>query len=112
MDRNAAADLLSRLHQQQSTFYTGGGDADLRLLLTDGIAWHVPGSSPIAGHYHGIDEVIGYFTHRRDLANSTMRMHPRTTRRRRQPDRVSDRRHRHHQTAEPFLVHARALPRC
>lgn len=27
--------------------------------------------------HHGIDEVLSYFTHRRDLVQHTMRMHPR-----------------------------------
>ncbi len=77
MDSNVAADLLGRLHRAQGEFYGGGSDAELRALLTEDIAWHVPGSSPIAGDYHGLREVFDYFTRRRDLASSTMRMHPR-----------------------------------
>lgn len=76
MDRNVAADLLARLHRAQGAFYAGGGDAELRLLLTADIAWHVPGASAIAGDYRGLEEVFGYFTRRRDLASRTMRMHP------------------------------------
>jgi hypothetical protein len=75
VDRTAAADLLSRLHQEQGKFYAGDNDAGLRSLLTEDITWHVPGDSPIAGQYHGLDEVFAYFTRRRDLASSTMRMH-------------------------------------
>lgn len=77
MDRGAAADLLARLHQEQGRLYAGEDQTAVRALLTDDIAWHVPGTSPIAGDYHGIDEVLGYFTHRRDLVQHTMRMHPR-----------------------------------
>lgn len=77
MDTNVAADLLGCLHRAQGEFYAGGGDAELRLLLTEDIAWHVPGASPIAGDYYGLREVFDYFTRRRDLASSTMRMHPR-----------------------------------
>lgn len=79
VDPKAAAALLDALHQAQGRFYAGGADADsvLRRLLTDDIAWHVPGRSPIAGDYHGIDEVFAYFVHRRAIATGTMRMHPR-----------------------------------
>jgi len=51
--------------------------AAVRDVLTDDIAWHVPGTNAIAGDYHGIDSVLDYFTRRRDLANRTFRMHPR-----------------------------------
>jgi len=77
VDHTIAASLLRRLHHTQGDFYSGGDDVGLRTLLTKDVAWHVPGTSPIAGDYHGYDQVLGYFTHRRDLANSTMQMHPR-----------------------------------
>jgi ketosteroid isomerase-like protein len=69
--------LLARLHRAQSDFYAGGTDVDVRALFQPDIAWHVPGTSPIAGDYHGLDQVLAYFTHRRDLAHCTMTMHPR-----------------------------------
>jgi hypothetical protein len=53
--------------------------AGLRALLTDEIASHVPGASPVAGHHHGMDEVFTYFTRRCDLASNAMRMHPRNS---------------------------------
>jgi ketosteroid isomerase-like protein len=74
VDRDAAADFLSRLHLAQGAFYAGGSDAALRPLLHHDIAWHVPGTSPIAGDYRGFDEVVRYFTLRRTLAAGTMRM--------------------------------------
>ncbi len=77
MEHAIAASLLGRLHRTQGAFYSGGDDAELRTLLTEDIAWHVPGRSPIAGDYQGYDQVLDYFTHRRGLANSTMQMHPR-----------------------------------
>ena len=77
MNRDAAADLLARLHQSQGEFYAGGSEAAVRALLTDDVAWHVPGTSLIAGDYRGIADVLAYFTRRRDLAGRTMRMHPR-----------------------------------
>ena len=75
MDRDAALRLLDRLHDAQNDCYAGGGDTALRQLLTSDIAWTVPGRSPVAGQYHGIDEVLGYFARRRDLAAGTFRMH-------------------------------------
>lgn len=76
MDRSVAAELLSRLHREQNAFYAGDHDSGLRSLLRDDVVWHVPGSSPIAGDYYGIDEVFGYFIRRRSIAGSTMQMHP------------------------------------
>ena len=43
-------------------------------MLTDGVAWHVPGRSAIAGDYRGRDEVLRYFTTRRELASATIRI--------------------------------------
>jgi ketosteroid isomerase-like protein len=70
-------ELLDRLHAAQAAFYAGEDDGAVRCVLTDDIAWHVPGDNAIAGDYHGIDEVLDYFTRRRDLANKSFRMHPR-----------------------------------
>jgi ketosteroid isomerase-like protein len=70
-------DLLDRLHAAQAAFYSGQDDSAVRDVLTEDIAWHVPGDNAIAGDYHGIDEVLDYFTRRRDRANGTFRMHPR-----------------------------------
>lgn len=72
------ARLLEDFYRAQAAFYGGGDDtAALRGLLTHDIAWHVPGRSPIAGDYHGHDQVLGYFTARRAAANNTVRVHPR-----------------------------------
>ena len=77
MDRAAAITLLDRLHAAQNEFYGGGNDAALRALLHPDLRWTVPGSSPIAGTYRGLDEVFAYFTDRRDRAAGTFRMHRR-----------------------------------
>ena len=70
--------LLEAFYQAQAAFYAGGDHiADLRGLLADDIAWHVPGRSPIAGHYHGHQEVLGYFGARRAHAKATFRVLPR-----------------------------------
>jgi ketosteroid isomerase-like protein len=70
-------DLLDRLHAAQTAFYSGQDDSAVRDVLTEDIEWHVPGENAIAGDYHGIDEVLDYFTRRRDLASRSFRMHPR-----------------------------------
>jgi acyl-CoA thioesterase FadM/ketosteroid isomerase-like protein len=70
------ADLLSRLHQAQGTFYAGGDDARLRTVLDPDVRWHVPGRNAIAGEYHGIHAVLGYMAARRSLADASLRLHP------------------------------------
>lgn len=74
MDRNAAIDLLDRLHQAQDEFYSGASGAALAELLAPSIAWHVPGKNAIAGTYRGVDQVFEYFRRRRDLADLTFQM--------------------------------------
>jgi hypothetical protein len=37
----------------------------------------LPGENPLAGNYHGLDEVFDYFRRRRDIATGTFRMHRR-----------------------------------
>ena len=46
----------------------------MRELLVADITWTVPGDSPIAGTYHGLEEVLDYFRRRRELAGRTFRM--------------------------------------
>ena len=74
MDRDQATALLDALHVAQNEFYAGGPDARLRRLIAPDVVWTIPGASPIAGTYHGIDEVFAYFARRRDLASGTFRM--------------------------------------
>ena len=76
MDRDLAREVLRRLHEAQGAFYAGGPDGPLREVLTDDIAWHVPGDNAIAGVYEGREAVMAYFARRRDLAARTFRMHP------------------------------------
>ena len=76
MDREEARGILARLHEAQGAFYAGGPAEPLRALLTEDIAWTVPGRNAIAGEYRGIDAVMAYFRRRRDLAARTFRMHP------------------------------------
>ena len=77
MDRATAGEILTRLHTAQGAFYAGEDDTAVREVLTDDIEWHVPGDNAIAGDYHGIDEVLDYFTRRRDLASRSFRMRAR-----------------------------------
>jgi ketosteroid isomerase-like protein len=77
VDRAQAVALLDALHTAQNEFYAGGSDAALKRLIAPDIVWTVPGASPIAGTYRGIDEVFDYFARRRDLASGTFRMHRR-----------------------------------
>jgi uncharacterized protein len=77
VDRVAAEEVLGRLHAAQAAFYSGGEADALREVLTEDIAWHVPGRNAIAGDYRGLAAVLDYFTRRRDLADRTFRMHAR-----------------------------------
>jgi ketosteroid isomerase-like protein/uncharacterized membrane protein len=43
-------------------------------MLAVDVAWHVPGVSALAGEYRGRDEVLRYFTRRRQLADATFRI--------------------------------------
>src|SRR4051794_19348888 len=76
MERARAIALLGRLHAAQAELYAGGRDDPVRAVLTEDVAWHVPGDNAIAGDYAGIDAVMAYFARRRDLADGTFRMHP------------------------------------
>jgi ketosteroid isomerase-like protein len=74
MNRNTAIRLLDRLHKAQNEFYAGGSDASLQVLLARNVTWTVPGDNRIAGTYRGVEEVLGYFRRRRDLADQTFQM--------------------------------------
>lgn len=72
----SSVQLVDELHRRQQEMYAGGSvDAVVELLASD-IAWHVPGTSPIAGDHRGVEQVMAYFELRRRLADATMRMHP------------------------------------
>lgn len=77
MNRARATEVLDALHVAQNEFYAGGADDELRRLLAPDVVWTVPGASPIAGTYRGIEAVLDYFARRRDLAAGTFRMHRR-----------------------------------
>jgi ketosteroid isomerase-like protein len=77
VSRDQALGIIDRLHDAQARLYTDGDPEPVRALLGEDIAWHVPGTSPIAGSYHGLDEVIEYMLARGRLAGGTFRMHRR-----------------------------------
>jgi ketosteroid isomerase-like protein len=77
MDRAEANTLLARLQDAQNQFYAGGDAGPVAAALAPDITWSVPGHSPIAGTYRGVDSVLGYFARRRDIANSTFRIYRR-----------------------------------
>ncbi len=74
MNRDAAIDLLDRLHEAQNEFYAGASGAALEQLLAPNITWTVPGDNRIAGNCRGLEEVLDYFRRRRDLADHTFQM--------------------------------------
>jgi predicted kinase/ketosteroid isomerase-like protein len=76
MDRAIAKAILSKLHAAQNDMYAGGEVEAVSSLLTGDVEWHVPGDNAIAGTYRGIDDVIAYFRRRREIAGSTLRLHP------------------------------------
>ena len=74
--RSQSGACLGRLHTAQQDFYAGGDAGPVREVLCPDVEWVVPGTSPIAGHYVGVEAVIEYFTRRRALAQGTFRMQP------------------------------------
>jgi ketosteroid isomerase-like protein len=76
VERERARSVLARLHEAQNAMYAGGDLGPVEALLTDDVEWHVPGDNAIAGRYRGVAEVLDYFRRRRELAASTLRLHP------------------------------------
>ncbi len=73
-----AADPVSvvrRFHALQARVYAGGESLDsIREVLDEGVVWHVPGASAIAGEHRGIDAVLEYLDTRRRMTDSTFRV--------------------------------------
>lgn len=63
-------DFLAR----QREMYAGGELGPLIELLAEDVVWHVPGTSPIAGDYHGREAVLEYFRRRRELAGGEIQI--------------------------------------
>lgn len=73
-DEHSNVRLIRDFHDAQNAFYAGGDRGRVRGMLTDDVAWHVPGRSAIAGDYLGRDEVLRYFAARRELARAVFRI--------------------------------------
>ncbi|MFZ0972102.1 MAG: RNA 2',3'-cyclic phosphodiesterase [Solirubrobacteraceae bacterium] len=73
-----AADPVSvvrRFYDAQARVYAGSAPADSLLgVLDEGVVWHVPGASAIAGEHRGIEAVLEYFDTRRRMTDSTFRV--------------------------------------
>ena len=71
-------EVVESFYSIQRRFYAGEDvAAELRPLLTEDVAWHVPGRSAIAGDYRGLEAVLAYFARRRDYARGSFRVTPR-----------------------------------
>ena len=72
-DEEAAA-IIDNVQRAQEALYEHGDSGPVREVLTEDVEWVVPGTSPIAGTYRGIDETVAYMLARRDLAGGSFRM--------------------------------------
>jgi ketosteroid isomerase-like protein len=71
---HANARLIRDFHEALDRFYAGGDLEAVRAMLSDEIAWHVPGRSAIAGDYVGKDDVVDYFHQRRRLGRGAFKV--------------------------------------
>jgi acyl-CoA thioesterase FadM/ketosteroid isomerase-like protein len=69
-----AKPVVEEFLTRQREMYAGGDLAAVEELLAEGVVWHVPGTSPIAGDYRGREAVTGYFRLRRELAGGAIRV--------------------------------------
>jgi ketosteroid isomerase-like protein len=80
MDRfseQEATAVIDALQRAQAALYEDGDAGPVRRVLTESVVWTVPGSSPIAGVYEGVDDVVAYMLARGRRADGTFRMHRR-----------------------------------
>ncbi|MGA8339675.1 MAG: RNA 2',3'-cyclic phosphodiesterase [Solirubrobacteraceae bacterium] len=67
--------VVRRFYDAQARVYAGSAPADSLLgVLDEGVVWHVPGASAIAGEHRGIEAVLEYFDTRRRMTDSTFRV--------------------------------------
>jgi uncharacterized protein len=60
--------------QAAAAFQQGDLDALREKYLAADTRWHVPGRSPIAGDYDGVDQVLGLFVKLFELTDGTYRI--------------------------------------
>jgi len=65
LSRDEAIKAIDRLHDAQARLYSDGDPEPLRRVLSEDIVWYVPGTSPIAGTYCGLEQVVDYMLSRR-----------------------------------------------
>jgi ketosteroid isomerase-like protein len=58
--------------------FAKGDLAALRELMTDDVVWHLPGHSPLAGDYEGIDAVLAFFGQVMEMTGGSFRVEPLT----------------------------------
>lgn len=73
-ERHPNVEVVERYHAAQADFYGGGRIEPLVELLSDDVAWHVPGDTPISGDYRGREEVLRYFADRRRRGGGRFRI--------------------------------------
>ena len=66
--------IVEEFLTRQREMYAGGDLAPVEVLLAEDVVWHVPGTSPVAGDYHGRQAVTRYFGLRRELAGGAIRI--------------------------------------
>ncbi|SRR6266567_2696138 len=55
--------------------FAAGDMGTLRELFAPEIVWHNPGRNPLAGDYHGVDDVLGFFGRLAEETQGTLRLH-------------------------------------
>ena len=67
--------------QENAALIKGGyeafGKGDIPAVLgifSDDVSWHIPGRSPLAGDYHGPDEVLGFFQKLQERSEGSFRL--------------------------------------
>jgi uncharacterized protein len=63
-----------RAREGLAAFQSGDLDALRDKFFATDIRYHVPGKSPIAGDYEGVDQVLGLFAKLFELTNGTFRI--------------------------------------
>ncbi|WP_034263705.1 nuclear transport factor 2 family protein [Actinospica robiniae] len=58
MSQNPKIEAINRFFAAYATYDLEG----MRAVLTDDIAWTIPGHHPLAGTKHGVEEVAAFFT--------------------------------------------------
>jgi uncharacterized protein len=63
---------VETVRQGYAAFSRGDLDALRRVFFAPDVIWHYAGKSQLAGHYHGVDEVIGWLGRSFELSGGTL----------------------------------------